>query len=189
VEDSTSFVLLTLQTFALGNESIEMIAKLNRLFFILIFGSLGIMHLSMSGDFWTQLPTYFWPSEKVTVIGHSLRMNPSGNGPMGDVTFRTLASEHRSYTDRLSQKYDSGDLPARTAQFIEMYAPGTTHIAFFSPDGQRASLGHFPRSYSLSFAISGSIFALCSTAMLLGFLPLLRRAAAESRATINEANK
>jgi hypothetical protein len=114
-----------------------------------LFGALALMHLSISGDFWTQLHTYFWQAQKVVVTGHSLRDSLRRNGPMGDVTFETVGDQPRRFTDQLSERYDYGDVAAKTSEFIARYAPGTTHVAYVSPDFTRASLGHFPRSYSL----------------------------------------
>ena len=133
-----------------------MITKVNAI----LFGCLALVYLSLSGDFWRQLPTYFWTSESVVITGHTLQMSPAGNGPMGEVTFVTSDGQPRRFTDRLSRRYDFGDVHARTAEFIEAHAPGTEHLAFISPDYSRASLGHFPRSYSPWFAILGCVCAL-----------------------------
>ena len=138
-----------------------MITKINAF----LFGALAVMHLSISGDFWRQLPTYFWQSQSVIVTGHSLRDSLRRNGPMGEVTFETVGDQPRRFTDHLDERYDCGDGAAKTSEFIARYAPGTTHVAYVSPDFTRASLGHFPRSYSLRFALSGTTFAIGSILM------------------------
>ncbi len=138
-----------------------MITKINAI----IFGLLALLNLSLSGDFWSQLMTFTWRSESVVMVSHSLRMGSAGNGPIGDVTFRTLLPPEHTFSHYLSQRYDTGDVQQQTSDFISSYAPGTTHTAFISPDFHRASVGHFPRSYALRFGLMGILFALLSTGL------------------------
>lgn len=120
-----------------------------------MFGGLALMHLSISGDFWTQLPTFFWRAASVVVTGHTLQMSSTEKGPMGKVTFETSGAEPRRFTDHVSQRFVWGDVSAQTQDFIAKHAPGSVHVAYLSPDLSKASLGHFPRSYSPWFAMIG----------------------------------
>lgn len=145
-----------------GNQ--QPVAKINTVLFAL----LAYFYLSSSADFWRQLRTFAWESRTATVMSSSLEMGPSGNGPRGEVSFQIRGdATGRGFSDHLSQRFDWGDVRAKTAAFVERYAPGSEHLAFISPDGTRASLGRFPRSYSVRFASLGLLFLLAAVGFAL----------------------
>ena len=143
----------------------------------ILFAFMALTRFSLCGDFWTQLPTYFWPPQSVVMVGHSLHMSRAGRAE-GEVYFETSGGEPRRFKDNLFQEWQWGDVPARISKFITSYAPGTVHVAYISPDGSRASLGHFPRSDSLGYALAGIAWAA-------GSLVWIRR----RRADIRDSNR
>lgn len=133
---------------------------MNARFFTILSGCLAVGCIVIAGDFWSQLATYFWKSETVVVTANALHSKLVKNQPMGEVTFQTIHGQPRTFSDHLSQKFEIGDVSAKTAAFIASYAPGTIHTAYIAPDGSRASLGHFPRAYSLVFGLCGIMHSI-----------------------------
>ena len=134
-----------------------MIVKINAI----LFAFVALTRISLCNDFWTQLPTYFWHSQSVVMVGHSLHLSRAGR-VVGEVYFETSEGKPRRFKDELFQEWQWGDGPARISQFITSYAPGTVHLAYISSDGSRASLGHFPRSDSLVSGLAAICWAATS---------------------------
>ena len=151
---------------------------------VIVFGLLGFAHLRSSADFWRQLPTFLWERAEIEVISNELADSPRHNGPMGTVHFKIVGREASLiYSDHLSERYDFGDVPAKTAAFIARFAPGTVHTGYVAPDGSRVSVGHFPRSYSYESFLSGALFSVLA---LIWWL-LLRRTNREAALSQNSA--
>lgn len=124
-------------------------------FFTILSGCVAAACITIASDFWSQLVTFFWESKTVVVTENKLHTRLGETYPVGEVIFQTTHGQPRTFSDRLSQKFEIGDVSAKVAAFIASYAPGTTHVAYLAPDGSRASLGHFPREYSLVFGLCG----------------------------------
>lgn len=151
---------------------------------VIFFGFLGIAVLRHSGDFWRQLPTFLWDRVEVVVISNELKDSPRRNGPMGSVHFKIVGRKASSiYSDHLCERYDFGDVPAKTAAFIARFAPGTVHTGYVAPDNSRVSIGHFPRFYGVDFVLSGMSY--CFVALILWWR--LRKATREAALLQNSA--
>ena len=121
-------------------------------------GMMALIFLSMSGDFWAQLPTFFWKSVPVTITASEMGLNARADGADGRVTFRyTADSVEHSAKDSVVERYSWGNVKQKGIDCAAAYQPGKTVIAYLSPDHSRISLGHFPRFYGPSNTIIGAL--------------------------------
>ncbi len=149
--------------------------KLSLLLTAVLSGLLAPYYLSMSGDFWRQIPTFFWEQTEVVITKNAVEVDSSHRVSMGKVFFQIVGqSQSVTYSDDLWTRYDFGDVPKKTAGFVAQFAPGTVHNGFISPDRSRVSLGHFPREYGHSFLLAGMLASLTSIISLIRWRRICR---------------